>query len=198
MLHYIISFSLYTLAMAGIFFIAFIVYRKSTDFKNPKFNNGIKIEDMLRISQRKTLYIINVEGNRFLIASDFENTTLLANLPAKNEGIKNDSKRNLLKEKFDIKNLTSLYSPNDIRQDIKNVPDENYREIYKSEVKDETAKNVEKYIKELQALDTAMGAVEEHPKTEDDYSNAVDLKSKKTIMKNILRELENNSKRTNY
>lgn len=191
MLHYITSFSLYTLAMAGIFFIAFIVYKKTMEFKNPRFNNGIKIEDMLRISQRKTLYIINVEGNRFLIASDFENTTLLANLPAKKEENKNNFKReNSLKEKFDIRNLVSLYSPNDIQKDLEK------EEIKQN--KDETTKQVENYIKELQALDTAMGTIEGNQKTEDDYSNAVDLKSKKTIMKNILKELENNSKRTNY
>ena len=191
MLHYITSFSLYTLAMAGIFFIAFIVYKKTLDFKNPKLMNGIKIEDMLRLSQRKTLYIINVEGNRFLIASDFENTTLLANLPQRKEAPKGDLKGSFLKEKFDFKkNLTSLYSPNDIQKDL--------NENKGAEQKDEATKQVENYIRELQALDTAMGTMDDNSKTEDDYSNAVDLKSKKTVMKNILKELENNTKRTNY
>ena len=64
MAQYIIAFSLYTLAMIGIFFIAFVVYKK-TMTGNSKLNNGMKIEDALRLSQRKTLFIINVQGERF-------------------------------------------------------------------------------------------------------------------------------------
>ena len=61
---------------------------------------------------------------------------------------------------------TPLYSPNDIK-----TTDE------------DSKKQVEKYIKELQMLDNARIELEN---TEDDYSNAVDIKSKNHIMKNIL------------
>jgi|GluameStandDraft_1065615.scaffolds.fasta_scaffold00567_30 flagellar biogenesis protein FliO len=174
MLQHIIAFSLYTLAMIGIFFIAFVVYKKTIESNGSKFGEGIKIENMLRLSQRKSLYIVNVQGERFLIASDPENTTFLAKLaskaitPKETEGLTLDSKR--ITE-------TPLYSPNDIK-----TTDE------------DSKKQVEKYIKELQMLDNARIELEN---TEDDYSNAVDIKSKNHIMKNILKELENKSKRTN-
>ncbi len=59
MLQHIIAFSLYTLAMIGIFFIAFVVYKKTIESNGSKFGEGIKIENMLRLSQRKSLYIVN-------------------------------------------------------------------------------------------------------------------------------------------
>ncbi len=174
MLQHIIAFSLYTLAMIGIFFIAFVVYKKTIESNGSKFGEGIKIENMLRLSQRKSLYIVNVQGERFLIASDPENTTFLAKLankaitPKETEGLTLDSKR--ITE-------TPLYSPNDIK-----TTDE------------DSKKQVEKYIKELQMLDNARIELEN---AEDDYSNAVDIKSKNHIMKNILKELDNKTKRTN-
>lgn len=147
MLQHIIAFSLYTLAMIGIFFIAFVVYKKTMNQNDGKFNRGMKIEDMLRLSQRKTLYIINVQGERFLIASDLENTTFLAKLASK-----------------DDRPITRIGSSD------------------KKETTEPKSNEIENYIKNLEP--------------EKDYSNAVDIKSKSTVMKNILRELEN-SKRTN-
>ncbi len=160
--------------MIGIFFIAFVVYKKTMDSNNSKLGEGIKIENMLRLSQRKNLYIVNVQGERFLIASDPENTTFLAKLANKEMKIKEVEGLTL-----DPKRISEapLYSPNDIKTN------------------DEASKKqVEKYIKELQMLDNARLDLEN---TEDDYSNAVDIKSKNHIMKNILKELESNSKRTN-
>lgn len=174
MLQYIIAFSLYTLAMIGIFFIAFVVYKKTMDLNNSKLGEGIKIENMLRLSQRKNLYIVNVQGERFLIASDPENTTFLAKLA--NREIKLKEVEGLT---LDQRRITEapLYSPNDIKTN------------------DETSKKqVEKYIKELQMLDNARIDLEN---TEEEYSNAIDIKSKNNIMKNILKELEGNSQRTN-
>jgi len=174
MIQHIIAFSLYTLAMIGIFFIAFVVYKKTMDSNGSKLNESMKIENMLRLSQRKSLYIVNVQGERFLIASDPENTTFLAKLA--NKEIKIKEPESLV---LDPKRITEAprYSPNDIKTN------------------DEASKKqVEKYIKELQMLDSVRTELEN---TEDDYSNAVDIKSKNHIMKNILKELENNSKRTN-
>lgn len=163
MIQHLIAFSLYTFAMIGIFFIAFIVYKKTININGPKLNNGMKIEDMLRLSQRKTIYIINVQGERFLIASDLENTTFLAKLGDKNSTVSTAS---------------SMYQAG------------------ANKTKEDNSSRIEKYIKELETIDGTLGAVENISNTDEEYSNAVDLKSKNTIMKNILRELENNSKRT--
>lgn len=180
MLQYIMAFSLYTLAMVGIFFIAFVIYKKTMENNNSKFPDGIKIENMLRLSQRKSLYIVNVQGERFLIASDPENTTFLAKLANKEmklreiEGLNNENKKISQTPRV---SETPLFSPNDI-----NTNDE------------ASKRQVEKYIKELQMLDNMQTEIKE---IEDNHSNAVDIKSKSHIMKNILKELENNSKRTN-
>ncbi len=40
MLQHIIAFSLYTLAMIGIFFIAFVVYKKTIESNGSKFEIG--------------------------------------------------------------------------------------------------------------------------------------------------------------
>ncbi len=180
MLQYIIAFSLYTLAMIGIFFIAFVVYKKTTDSNNSKLGEGIKIENMLRLSQRKSLYIVNVQGERFLIASDAENTTFLAKLADREIKVKefeglNTEKDCVLQTPKPPKTL--LYSPTDIKTGDS-----------------ASKKQVEQYIKELQMIDNAHTELEN---TEEEYSNAVDIKTKNHIMKNILKELENNSKRTN-
>ena len=51
---------------------------------------------------------------------------------------------------------------------------------------------IQKYIKELEALNSSLGSIESKTfeREEEEYSNAVDIKSRNTIMKNILKELE--------
>lgn len=177
MLQYIIAFSLYTLAMVGIFFIAFVVYKKTMEGNSSKFGEGIKIENMLRLSQRKSLYIVNVQGERFLIASDPENTTFLAKLANRDMKLKEIEGLNIENRNIRQTPQTPMFNPGDIKTN------------------DETSKRqVEKYIKELQMIDNVQTELQT---TEDEHSNAVDIKTKKHIMKNILKELENNSKRTN-
>jgi len=171
--------------MIGIFFIAFVVYKKTMNFNGNKFTSALKVEDMLRLSQRKSLYIINVQGERFLIASDLESTTFLAKLDSdtKDNGGKNVSNAgaNALKSKSNL--IDALLKSGTSKEEEHPAHDE-----------------IKKYLKELETLDSVTSEIE---KTEDDYSNAVDIenlrnsRNSKTVMKNILKELENNSKRTN-
>ncbi len=76
---HIIAFIFYTLAMLGVMFVAFAVYKNVVLGQNSRISK-LKIEDMLRLSQRKTLYVINFEGERFLIAGDCDSTTLISKL----------------------------------------------------------------------------------------------------------------------
>ena len=221
MLNYIIAFSLYTLAMIGIFFIAFVVYKKTMNFNNPRHNEGMRIEDMLRLSQRKSLYIINVQNERFLIASDLENTTFLAKLAPREELKHNQdvsqmriqkeprpqSAAPLMQTLTDVLNnqtaktttnmekniLSSFYHP----KKIDNAMIEPTPEIEK--IQQVEPEKIQKYIKELEALNSSLGSIESKnfERDEEEYSNAVDIKSRNTIMKNILKELEYNTKRTN-
>ena len=78
---YFINFLVYTLAMVGIMLLSIIVYKKTALSKNFGGNkNSMKIEESLNLSPKKTLYVINVRGERFLIASDMERTSFLAKL----------------------------------------------------------------------------------------------------------------------
>ena len=79
---HIIAFIFYTLAMLGVMFVAFAVYKNVVLCQNSHISK-LKIEDMLRLNQRKSLYVINYEGEKFLIASDIDSTTLISKLNSK-------------------------------------------------------------------------------------------------------------------
>lgn len=79
---HIIAFIFYTLAMLGVIFVAFAVYKNVVLGQNT-YISKLKIEDMLRLNQRKSLYVINYEGEKFLIASDIDSTTLISKLNSK-------------------------------------------------------------------------------------------------------------------
>ncbi|GBF23180.1 flagellar assembly protein FliO [Candidatus Gastranaerophilus sp. (ex Termes propinquus)] len=77
---YIAAFGVYTLAMIGVLFIAFFIWKKSmlTNIKGSK--NTLKAEEVLPLGGRKALYIIRAGAERFLIATDAERTTFLTKL----------------------------------------------------------------------------------------------------------------------
>lgn len=80
MLKYLITFAVYTLAMIGVIFIAFVVWKNSLNFGPKNKNSSIIIEESLSLNPRKTLYVIRIKNERFLIASDVDKTTFLAKL----------------------------------------------------------------------------------------------------------------------
>ncbi|MBQ3102113.1 flagellar biosynthetic protein FliO [bacterium] len=80
MLKYLITFSVYTLAMIGVIFIAFVVWKNSLNFGPKNKQSSIIIEESLSLNPRKTLYVIRIKNERFLIASDIDKTTFLAKL----------------------------------------------------------------------------------------------------------------------
>lgn len=86
---YLVNFSIYTLAMIGIIFAAlFVVKNFSTKCLNKKQGN-LNIEESMNLNPRKTLYIISAQGEKFLIASDTERTTLISKL---GEEVKTENK----------------------------------------------------------------------------------------------------------
>lgn len=79
--HYLINFVVYTLAMIGFIVLMLIVYKKSLfmpQMKNSK--NFLRVETSLKLSATKTIYIIGAGTERFIIAGDNTNTTMLAKL----------------------------------------------------------------------------------------------------------------------
>ena len=80
---HIIAFIFYTLAMLGVIVVAFAVYKNVVLNQTSTHISKLKIEDMLRLNQRKSLYVINWEDEKFLIAADVDSTTFLAKLENK-------------------------------------------------------------------------------------------------------------------
>lgn len=78
--HYLVSFSIYTLAMVGVIFAALFVFKTFSNKCFSKKSSMLKIEDSMSLSPRKTLYVINAKNERFLIASDIDRTSLIAKL----------------------------------------------------------------------------------------------------------------------
>jgi len=80
MLTYITAFIFYTLAMVGILLLGFVVYKKAI-LPSKQENKGIiKILDKTAISPKKSLLVVKVKNEKFLIAIDAERTTFLSKL----------------------------------------------------------------------------------------------------------------------
>ena len=80
---YLTNFIVYAFAMSGVLLTAVFVYKKfcgcSSDRRQGK---ALKVKDSLVIAPRKTLYVVQVGGEEFLIAGDAERTTMLSKLNA--------------------------------------------------------------------------------------------------------------------
>ena len=130
MVHYIISFTVYTLAMAGLIALALFVYKKVLNSTALSKNSKIlSIEETMMINPRKTLMIVKAGNERFLIASDIDKTTLIAKLNSNDNiltSIKNDSLQNeipdvdLGKESFSGKEIDLLYPAKSVKTDTIN------------------------------------------------------------------------------
>lgn len=82
---YLINFSVYTLAMVGVILVALFAFKTFATGGFSKKASMLKVEDTMTLSARKTLYVINANSERFLIAADVDKTTLIAKLEPKAE-----------------------------------------------------------------------------------------------------------------
>ncbi len=98
---YLVSFTVYTLAMIGIIFIAFVVAKKCmlTGNFNNKNDQFLSIESSLSMGPRKMLYVIKAGNEKFLISSDVEKSTFLTKL---------ESEKRPAYEEYEIDNKTDF------------------------------------------------------------------------------------------
>lgn len=68
------------LAMIGVLVVGCVVYKKTMQVTPNKSNSILKIEDMMRLPDRKTLYVINCKNEQFLIASSNDNVSFISKL----------------------------------------------------------------------------------------------------------------------
>lgn len=80
MTNYLLSFSIYTMAMIGLIFLALYVFKVFSGNCFSKKSSMLDIEDAMKLSARKTLYVIKAQNERFLIAADMERTSLISKL----------------------------------------------------------------------------------------------------------------------
>ena len=85
MSNYIVNFTTYLFAMIGLLITILFVYKKSTNITSMQHKkNFLQVETSLRISPVKTIYVIKAGNEKFLIAGDTANTTMLAKLENNN------------------------------------------------------------------------------------------------------------------
>ena len=78
---YIINFAVYSFAMVGFFLAILFIYKKSvTPSGQLNKKDFLKVENTLKLSPVKTVYVIKAGNEKFLIAGDTANTTMLAKL----------------------------------------------------------------------------------------------------------------------
>lgn len=82
---YLMNFSIYTTAMIGVLFLALFTFKKFSNACFSKKSTMLSIEDAMKLSTRKTLYVVKAKNERFLIASDIDKTSLIAKLDDKQE-----------------------------------------------------------------------------------------------------------------
>ncbi|MCR5260950.1 MAG: flagellar biosynthetic protein FliO [Candidatus Gastranaerophilales bacterium] len=123
---YFIQFLAYTMAMVGFLSVCLLVYKKFyVQTKAGKGNDCLYIENALRLNPKKQIYIVRAGKERFLVASDAENTTMLAKL-AENSDVDAAETLKLVSEKSDnsktevIKNPISLSSFKKLTQNNNN------------------------------------------------------------------------------
>lgn len=82
---YILHFAVYTFAMIGFIVMALFVYKKTMYApKQANSKNFLNIETSIKLSATKTIYVIKAGQEKFLIAGDTANTTMLAKLEDQN------------------------------------------------------------------------------------------------------------------
>ncbi len=87
----LLHFMIYIMAMLGIIALAVFTYKISYGGIRTGLNSSmLSVTDSMKLTPKKTLYVVKAGEERFLIASDFETTTLISKL-GENETIENVS-----------------------------------------------------------------------------------------------------------
>lgn len=83
---YLLNFIIYSMAMVGLLFVCLLIYKKTMiNGKCTNSNKELAVENALTLSPRKTIYVVKVGNEKFLVAGDAERTTFLAKLNSQEE-----------------------------------------------------------------------------------------------------------------
>lgn len=112
---YLMNFIVYTTAMIGIIFLAVFVYKKFSLTGTSK-SQFLNVEDCINLAPRKQLYVVRAGKERFLIASDVNNTSLISKLD-ENIPVKNISQRSI----DDLPSIVNIQSGQGSKRVFKNI-----------------------------------------------------------------------------
>lgn len=157
MVTYVTAFIFYTLAMIGILLIGFVVYKKTFQVDKGENKGTIKILDSLPIGNKKTLLVVKVKNEKFLIASGLEHTTFLSKLEDVKVSEQKPKEEIITPEVIDMSLVEQIHKENFAQQNEKRFDDvqksrnlelqRQFRELYEKEeppvVVDEATKRKE-------------------------------------------------------
>ncbi len=157
MLTYIAAFIFYTMAMIGVLLLGFVIYKKVLMPQNKDNKGMIKVLDKVSISAKKSLMVVKVRNEKFLIALDCEHTTFLSKL--------SDEKSNK-EEKYSQNQPNTLIQPkqafvDDIQQQRLDRIQRQFKQLYsdeQEEVKSQQPDRKEMIRKLLKDLNDTTGA----------------------------------------
>lgn len=137
MMTYVSAFIFYTLAMMGILFVGFVIYKKTFLADKSSSQGNIKILESFAIAPKKVLMIIKVKNERFLIATGDTYTTFLAKLENQDDSAPNLSNaalsailqnlvsQNTIQPNMTIQNAAQNVVQNPAMQNINLNPNQN-------------------------------------------------------------------------
>ena len=99
---YLANFIVYTLAMVGVIVVALLVFKNSVNFHAGNKSKHLKVLDSITIAPRKTLYIVSAGQEKFLIAGDVNETTLISKLE---NNLQEDLGQNAEKNDYIMQNI---------------------------------------------------------------------------------------------
>ena len=117
--------------MVGVLLIGFVIYKK-TMMTGKNDNKGmIKVLDSISIAPKKTLLVVRVKNEKFLIASDSERTTFLSKLSEDNQQSKQTKKAEEPSEMIFEEDLLKSLEKNHETKKVQNFEQQRLNEIQK-------------------------------------------------------------------
>ena len=165
MLTYIAAFIFYTLAMIGVLLMGFVIYKKAILPSKAETKGMIKVIDKTNISPKKSLLVIKVKNEKFLIAMDAERTTFLAKLADEKQTAKEQKEEKMIKDikpQIPVQQNPSSYI-DEIQQQRLDKIQRQFKQLYSSnqeELKQENNIDRKEMIRKLlKELNDTTGAV---------------------------------------
>ena len=119
---YMIHFFAYTMAMVGFFAICLYIYKKlCIQGLSCKKTDFLTIENGVRINARKQIFVVKAGEERFLVASDYDRTTLLAKLNTEDDKDISSEKTPVPKKHLSNAQIINIHSEEDVAPALKRI-----------------------------------------------------------------------------